>query len=255
LLLVALIGSLVLLFQGIDNLKPHLCKNFDIFCEDSEEEKKPGDITPDIAEEPTPSEPSSTEDIKDKKQAQEPPGDITPDNTKKQKPRESTKRVISKSKITKGERVVTHSKDSITYRTKLYNGKEWMIDDLLYEAQLSKLVQKNDNGKTVQSRLYGQLEVNKIQLCPDGWRIPTKDEWKNINYYQVNDFNIKYFGAYNSLTRGTLFDRDSVGYYWVRNEDVNKLTYVAFDRIKSRVSFGDLNNNEMHFLACRCING
>jgi len=64
----------------------------------------------------------------------------------------------------------------------LENGLEWMAQNLDYELPGNSWYYDNSESNKVYGKLYlGKAlstDVNKI--CPEGWHIPTMDEWNNL---------------------------------------------------------------------------
>jgi len=94
--------------------------------------------------------------------------------------------------------------------------------------------------------------------CPDGWRIPTIDEWETEQQsWSSNDAN----GAYNSPLKltlsgsrspddATLEAEDNFGFYWSSTVDILATVYeIPFNRNNARVATGPRAAG----LSVRCI--
>lgn len=61
------------------------------------------------------------------------------------------------------------------------------------------------------------MEVEKKHLKPNGWRLPTKDEWQALYDEYGNDI-VDVLGlqknGYISAANGSLYDQGTYGYYW-----------------------------------------
>jgi len=62
--------------------------------------------------------------------------------------------------------------------------------------------------------LYTYDDVMGGELCPEGWRMPTLEEWQLLNAYHINDLrNPDYWLQPNNNTNNTLFDARGAGFY------------------------------------------
>jgi uncharacterized protein (TIGR02145 family) len=62
--------------------------------------------------------------------------------------------------------------------------------------------------------LYTHEDLLGGALCPDGWRLPTAEEWLLLNQYSMDELkNPAYWLQPNSHTNITLFDARGAGYY------------------------------------------
>jgi uncharacterized protein (TIGR02145 family) len=137
---------------------------------------------------------------------------------------------------------ITDPRDGRVYKTVKLFDDWWMAENLNYGKLISGLqpqfdnniIEKYapmDNDKYLEKfgGLYYWYEAmnydltDKQGICPDGWHIPTKNEWENImlsapeafltDYYEEggpSGFNINYPGTW--VCRYDYFNRDSIYY-------------------------------------------
>lgn len=43
--------------------------------------------------------------------------------------------------------------------------------------------ENNENEKAEDSALYNWYTINTNKLCPEGWHIPTNNDWRTLIYY------------------------------------------------------------------------
>ncbi|QGY43853.1 hypothetical protein GM418_09345 [Maribellus comscasis] len=81
-----------------------------------------------------------------------------------------------------GELVDTRGGETKTYRTVIINGKEWMAENLAYDV-VDGCWAYNNNESNVET--YGRLYTWDAALaaCPEGWHVPTDDEWKQLEMF------------------------------------------------------------------------
>ena len=73
---------------------------------------------------------------------------------------------------------VTDTRDGNIYPYKKINGLNWMAVNLKFETDRSYFPNYNQKEeRNASGNFYSNAYLNKI--CPEGWRLPTIDEWKN----------------------------------------------------------------------------
>ena len=61
---------------------------------------------------------------------------------------------------------------------KMEDGKIWMVTNLAYEAENSECYEEEDGNCQKFGRLYLWSSIDSI--CPNGWRVPSDEEWWNM---------------------------------------------------------------------------
>ncbi len=77
---------------------------------------------------------------------------------------------------------IVDKRDYKVYCTTVVNGKEWLAQNLDYELPNNSWYYDNSEANKVYGRLYlGQsLTTNPNDICPEGWHIPTQQEWTEL---------------------------------------------------------------------------
>ena len=138
--------------------------------------------------------------------------------------------------ISWGQGKLTDNRDGNVYKTITVQGLTWMAENLRYKAN-SGAYYFDDNPVNYQK--YGMLYEWKtaVNICPDGWRLPTGAEFQTlVNYNEQqgswkkkasdpNSFGIElggmrdYEGTYTELEEGAYFwtsteyDKDHAEYF------------------------------------------
>jgi uncharacterized protein (TIGR02145 family) len=125
-------------------------------------------------------------------------------------------------------------RDYKIYWTITVNEKEWFVQNLDYDLQNNSWYYDNSETNKIYGKLYaGQsLTTNPNDICPEGWHIPTQQEWTDL----INAFGgLKVAGS-------TL--KETTDLYW-RNSKVvrtNKsgMTILPSGSRDSKPSFANL---------------
>jgi uncharacterized protein (TIGR02145 family) len=72
----------------------------------------------------------------------------------------------------------TDARDGTRYRTLRFADIEWMRDNLAFVADPSWCYEDRRSECGIYGRLYQYAEA--IEACPAGWRLPTDDEWMQL---------------------------------------------------------------------------
>lgn len=133
---------------------------------------------------------------------------VTITDAKKQK-------VIDTIEIKQPPYPVCKDKDGNVYITAIIGNTVWMIENLR-STKTSDGIELTSINPTEDAKQYGllydwktamngQIESGSQGICPDGWHIPTNDEWTELtDYIETNEleinqvFNLQYGGFYNN---------------------------------------------------------
>ena len=191
-----------------------------------------------------------------------------------------TEKILSEKPVTVKNNTFTDSRDGQEYKTiKLKDGKTWMAQNLNYDIGEGCWFYDNDseNGKKY-GRLYTWEAAQKA--CPEGWRLPTDDEWwemtkhygmawNNHEGQQKNEegdagetaFNALIQGgssSFSALLGGSRYSDGSFGSlgvygdYWSSTEESSSSAwnydFEGYDKGLDR----RLSNKSLGF-SCRCL--
>ena len=167
----------------------------------------------------------------------------------------------------------TDKRDQKTYRTKVFLGKIWMIDNLNFETDTSWCYENNSKNCEQYGRLYPWSQA--MQACPEGWRLPTREEWMAFATANAGELWYEVDGGeqrlYEKLIEGgeSGFEFNLPGLYdpeadiWFGKEEIgsfwssDKFAYHAAD-----CAVLDKRNGEIFMLnpgtrvvghSCRCV--
>jgi len=160
---------------------------------------------------------------------------------------------------------MTDSRDNQVYKTVQIGTQIWLAENLNYHANDSSCYGLNNSNCFVYGRLY---TASAAQIaCPEGWHLPTINEWKALfNYFGSISIAYAFLGPdgtlqgspvnFNLLASGQkalTFENLTVnGYYWTATEGVPGfyLNYKFIPNTSIKLD-GALSVN--YLKSCRCI--
>ena len=171
------------------------------------------------------------------------------------------------------QRFILDPRDSAYYRTAALNGQLWMTQNLNFQS-LGLCYNKQDSMCEQTGRLYTWQEA--MNACPNGWRLPTDDEWwamagqfGKAHSFSKNGSRGAGEEAFKKLTKGggsgfgaslggqyngsAYSEMGEAGYYWTSIQDKGSgkvLTYYFSSR-KGFVS--RVTENKSNYFSCRCV--
>lgn len=122
----------------------------------------------------------------------------------------------------------TDSRDGVTYRTVTIAGMTWMAENLRFKVPdgASDSFDKNPHNAASYGILYDWKTAMKA--CPDGWHLPSGQEWRTlVNNLEADEswrnkgsgpgnFDIQLAGMQDH--EGTFTEMDEGAYYWTSTE-------------------------------------
>lgn len=161
----------------------------------------------------------------------------------------------SKAKEPAGRHIgLTDSRDGKAYMIVTIGNQTWMAENLNYRTSGSKCYNNNENYCDSYGRLYTWREA--LSACPDGWHLPSKEEFKTLALHFWSDQDREQEEKENAYYRqfnlpGTAWARKTAGqdlkskYGWIDDGD-DQIAYG--DRSGFGASpAGGYNNVEDHF--------
>lgn len=113
-----------------------------------------------------------------------------------------------------GEFIFTDGRDDKEYWCTHINGQDWFKENLAYsESGVSYF--GSDKMDTIFGKYYNWDEAQSA--CPDGWRLASGEDWKNLaNYLMKDDFGIydTFVGVSGSLMANAYFNLDRMWEFW-----------------------------------------
>lgn len=86
----------------------------------------------------------------------------------------------------------TDPRDNETYRVVKIGAQVWMAENFRFASRDSFSINDNDENDSVYGRLYTWEAA--MELAPEGWHLPTIDDWKRLN---------RYIPRYSKINTGT----------------------------------------------------
>ena len=170
---------------------------------------------------------------------------------------ETIKQIIIKDDISSDS--ITDAENN-TYKTKRYGSTNWMIEDLINSSS-----QKGESCYSAQkTNNYFSIDVINT-LCPNGWKLPTQEDYKQLVKYDIENTFIREFKS-AIYKNNKVFSDGAEAQYWVSDfttgyQIVNgeKINYIKgipyfenYNGYSSRFSFVEISNT-IPLMPCRCV--
>ncbi|MCD4772845.1 MAG: fibrobacter succinogenes major paralogous domain-containing protein [Bacteroidales bacterium] len=112
---------------------------------------------------------------------------------------------------------------------------------------------KDMANKTRFGKLYNYHAVTEGCLCPEGWQVPTDEDWQEVIKLQKQDkLNLLLGGLMNPQDIPPFSDMDISGYWWTTTS-VGRNTVATYEFHLDKTSLQKSGMNERNFLSVRCI--
>ena len=156
------------------------------------------------------------------------------------------------------------------YPTVRINGKWWMAENLNYPTKGSSYYDDE-----IEIEKHGLLYTWKAaqKACPNGWRLPSDDEWLEMTRYigtSLNEqgvtvydyliiggpsqFNAVFGGVREKGKKGKYFNLDELGYYWSSTKsDKKEAWFYGFSNLPEENKLIRSSENQEWGLSCRCV--
>jgi uncharacterized protein (TIGR02145 family) len=204
-------------------------------------------------------------------------------------------RCIKDSPYMFGRSKMTDARDGKVYNTVLIANHWWMAENLNVGNRIDHTTQQGNNN-SIQKYCYNDLEANcdtfgglyqwdelmqfnaasKQGICPDGWHVPTDDNWKELEWASgFNEVDLDYtdgrggqgnflrkgggsgFDALHSgavLPNGSSTNLGSEAFFWTSSEGYNSQVAWARKFIATTASiYRDGNYYKQNAMSVRCV--
>ena len=152
---------------------------------------------------------------------------------------------------------ITDPRDKTTYSYERHGKLYWMR----LNAEIDRFGAKAPEGKPRNALKFGYLYPASAlgQVCPQGWRIPTTREYKDLfrslggiaaayRKSQLLEWNFRLAGKYEN---GQPRDFKQLGYYWADGKTAGRQNYFVFQSQGQTISPSAAFGGEL--MSCRCV--
>lgn len=149
----------------------------------------------------------------------------------------------------------TDMRDGKEYNWTNINNQTWMAENLSYYTSQSTYYFDNDEYANY-GRYYTYEEACKV--CPDGWHLPTLEEYLNViqSYSNTGAFldDTWYYWSASQATNEsglTIYSRGEYARYWTSSPfDIDKAYAFVFSEDNSFVGESEKYTDEKHLVRC-----
>jgi hypothetical protein len=137
------------------------------------------------------------------------------------------------------------SSDFAPFATLQLGGLEWTAENMAINS--SQAVNYADANQT---KRYGLLYTLKAarEICPDGWRLPTREDWTSLSAKEIEQLQLTRGGFYNKAH----MQIDNVGYYLTSENTAGDQVWVAEFRGNDQTL--KMDRRYAHWgMSCRCV--
>lgn len=135
----------------------------------------------------------------------------------------------------------TSSRPTPSFSTLSLGGLEWSAKDMNIESTESWPAKNTSDG-----RLY-TLKAAR-QLCPKGWRLPTRNDWNALSSEEISQLQLTQSGFYHKA----YLQSGQIGYYLTSENTAGDQVWVAEFRGNDRAL--KVDRRYAHWgMSCRCV--
>ncbi len=124
---------------------------------------------------------------------------------------------------------------------------EWSAQNINQEVVDSWCYQDTPANCTKNGRLYNFDSA--VKICPQGWRLPSKEEWLALSSEDISKLNLTKGGVYD---RGYYRQKDQIGYYFTSERSGGGEAWIIEYRGNEKPLQRD--RRYVHWgMSCRCV--
>jgi len=153
-----------------------------------------------------------------------------------------------------------------TYKTVKIGSQTWMAENLNFNTNGSACYRNNSVNCATYGRLYNWYTARAV--CPDGWHLPSDDEWTTLTNFVGNDAGIKLKAKngwngtddydFSALPGGFGIDKDNFlfidndGWWWSGTHSFNmgSAVFRCIYKNSRNVGRGLANNSILYSVRC-----
>ena len=158
----------------------------------------------------------------------------------------------------------TDLRNNKIYKIVTIGNQTWFAENLAYKSETGCV---SYNDEKTNATIYGYLYnwETAVSICPDGWHLPTKEEFETLLNNSGGEGEAAYnalipagntgfkvlFGGYANLF-GSFFDYDSQASFWTTSQDfADNKWYLDIDNFFEKAEMSFLNKDAK--LSVRCL--
>lgn len=133
-------------------------------------------------------------------------------------------------------------------------GTRWFAENLRFRTADSRCYEGDEVNCEDHGRLY-RLE-DALKACPDGWRVPTEEDWRRLKFGGDTGFDVRYSGWIDPHRADSSRAMGRNAAYWTSTEgppdDVSATAWHR-DVATNRNSIWRSPVNVTYWLSVRCV--
>ncbi len=134
-----------------------------------------------------------------------------------------------------------------SFSTIKLNNLEWSAGNINLPSDNSWCYDNNSDNCSKLGLLYNHKAA--LQICPDGWRLPSKEEWLALSKADIIKLKLTKGGVYD---RGSYRQLDQIGYYFTPENTGGDLAWVI--EFRGNEIALEKDRRYAHWgMSCRCV--